>query len=227
MTEQTKLNTISCQGVSDNTFIISKSFTQFVSNLRSDIIEIHRRIIYMRKDLGDKMQFMPLPVLMLATYDQDGKANVMNAAWGGVYDYNQVYVSLSKHKTTDNLELKKAFTLSFATKKTEKISDYFGVVSGNKEDKIEKSGVHVTPSKYVDAPIIEEYPLTLECTVESFEDGILIGNVVNVSIDEDYLDENGKIDVDKMEIIAFDMVNNTYRVLGENVGKAFKDGFDL
>lgn len=137
----------------------------------------------MRKDLGDKMQFMPLPVLMLATYDQDGKANVMNAAWG--------------------------------------------VVSGNKEDKIEKSGVHVTPSKYVDAPIIEEYPLTLECTVESFEDGNLIGNVVNVSIDEDYLDENGKIDVDKMEIIAFDMVNNTYRVLGENVGKAFKDGFDL
>lgn len=82
MTEQTKLNTISCQGVSDNTFIISKSFTQFVSNLRSDIIEIHRRIIYMRKDLGDKMQFMPLPVLMLATYDQDGKANVMNAALG-------------------------------------------------------------------------------------------------------------------------------------------------
>lgn len=74
----------------------------------------------MRKDLGNKMQFMPLPVLMLATYDQDGKANVMNAAWGGVYDYNQVYVSLSKHKTTDNLELKKAFTLSFATKKTEK-----------------------------------------------------------------------------------------------------------
>ena len=101
------------------------------------------------------------------------------------------------------------------------------LVSGNKEDKIEKSGVHVTPSKYVDAPIIEEYPLTLECTVESFEDGNLIGNVVNVSIDEDYLDENGKIDADKMEIIAFDMVNNTYRVLGENVGKAFKDGFDL
>ena len=181
----------------------------------------------MRKDLGDKMQFMPLPVLMLATYDQDGKANVMNAAWGGVYDYNQVYVSLSKHKTTDNLELKKAFTLSFATKKTEKISDYFGVVSGNKEDKIEKSGVHVTPSKSHLIFCFLPHPLTLECNVESFEDGNLIGNVVDVSIDEDYLDENGKIDVDKMEIIAFDMINNTYRVLGENVGKAFKDGFDL
>lgn len=100
-------------------------------------------------------------------------------------------------------------------RKQKRFPDYFGVVSGNKEDKIEKSGVHVTPSKYVDAPIIEEYPLTLECNVESFEDGNLIGNVVNVSIDEDYLGENGKIDVDKMEIIAFDMINNTYRVLGE------------
>ena len=95
------------------------------------------------------------------------------------------------------------------------------------EDKFERTNMHATKSTRVDAPIIEEYPLTLECTVESFEDGNLIGNVENVSIDEDYLDENGKIDVDKMEIIAFDMVNNTYRVLGENVGKAFKDGFDL
>ena len=181
----------------------------------------------MRKDLGNKMNFLPLPVLMIGTYDKDGNANVMNAAWGGIHDYGKIYISLSKHKTTENLELKKAFTVGFATKKTEEISDYFGVVSGNEEDKIAKAGVHVTKSNFVDAPIIEEYPLTLECTVESFEDGNLIGNVVNVSIDEDYLDENGKIDADKMEIIAFDVVNNTYRVLGENVGKAFKDGFDL
>lgn len=181
----------------------------------------------MRKDLGSKMNFLPLPVLIIGTYDENGNANAMNAAWGGIQDYGRIYVSLSQHKTTDNLKLKKAFTVSFATKETEVISDYFGVVSGNKEDKIAKAGVHITKSNFVDAPIIEEYPLTLECTVESFEDGNLIGNVVNVSIDEDYLDENGKIDVDKMEIITFDMVNNTYRVLGENVGKAFKDGFDL
>lgn len=181
----------------------------------------------MRKDLGSKMNFLPLPVLIIGTYDENENANAMNAAWGGIQDYGRIYVSLSQHKTTDNLKLKKAFTVSFATKETEVISDYFGVVSGNKEDKIAKAGVHITKSNFVDAPIIEEYPLTLECTVESFEDGNLIGNVVNVSIDEDYLDENGKIDVDKMEIIAFDMINNTYRVLGENVGKAFKDGFDL
>ena len=181
----------------------------------------------MRKDLGNKMNFLPLPVLMIGTYDKDGKANVMNAAWGGIYDYGKIFISLSKHKTTENLELKKAFTVSFATKKTEQISDYFGVVSGNKEDKIAKTGVHVTKSNFVDAPIIEEYPLTLEWEMESFEDGILVGKVVNTSIDENYLDENGKIDVEKMQIIAFDMVSNTYRVLGDVVGNAFKDGLDM
>ena len=181
----------------------------------------------MRRDLGNKMNFLPLPVLMIGTYDKDGNANVMNAAWGGIHDYGKIYISLSKHKTTENLELKKAFTVGFATKKTEKISDYFGVVSGNKEDKIAKTGVHVTKSKFVDAPIIEEYPLTLECVVDSFEDGELIGKVVNCSVDEEYLDENCNIDVDKMEIITFDMTSNTYRVLGDVVGKAFKDGLSL
>ena len=181
----------------------------------------------MRKDLGNKMNFLPLPVLMIGTYDKEGKANVMNAAWGGIYDYGKIYISLSKHKTTENLELKRAFTIGFATKKTEEISDYFGIVSGNKEDKIAKAKVHVTKSKFVDAPIIEEYPLTLECTVDSFEDGILIGNIVNCSVDEEYLDEKGNIDVDKMEIITYDMINNTYRVLGGVVGNAFKDGLKL
>lgn len=181
----------------------------------------------MRRDLGNKMNFLPLPVLMIGTYDEDGKANVMNAAWGGIRDYGEIFISLSKHKTTDNLELKRAFTVSFATKETEKISDYFGVVSGNNEDKIAKAGIHVVKSNFVDAPIIEEYPLTLECTVESFENGELIGKVVNCSVDEKYLDEDGKIDVDKMKIITFDMVSNTYRVLGDVVGNAFKDGLEM
>lgn len=181
----------------------------------------------MRKDLGNKMYFLPLPVLMIGTYDNDGNANVMNAAWGGICDYGKIYISLSKHKTTDNLELKKAFTVAFATKRTEKISDYFGVTSGYREDKILKSGVHVIKSNYVDAPIIAEYPLTLECVVDSFEGGQLIGKIVNCSVDEEYLDENGNIDIDKMELITFDMVSNTYRVLGNVVGKAFKDGLNL
>ena len=143
----------------------------------------------MRKDLGKELQFMPLPVAIIGTYDKDKKANAMNAAWCGIMDYGQVYVSLSEHKTTENLRVSKAFTLAFATKKTEKISDYFGVVSGNKEDKIEKAGVHIIDSKYVNAPIVDEYPLTLECTIDSFEEGNLVGNIVNVSVDETYIKE--------------------------------------
>ena len=127
----------------------------------------------MRKDLGNKVNFLPLPVLMIGTYDENGKANVMNAAWGGMYDYGKIFISLSPHKTTDNLKIKKAFTVSFATKATEKISDYFGVVSGNEEDKIAKAGVHVTKSNFVDAPIIEEYPLTLEIGRASCRERVL------------------------------------------------------
>ena len=143
----------------------------------------------MRKKLDITEGIFPMPVLMVATYNDDGSVNVMNAAWGGIYDYNKIHIALSKHKTTANLELKKAFTVSFATKDTEEISDYFGIVSGNHEDKIKKTQVHVTKSNFVDAPIIEEYPLTLECKVDSFIDGTLIGTVVNTSVDEKYLDE--------------------------------------
>ena len=181
----------------------------------------------MRKDLGQKCNFLPLPVLIIGTYDEQGNPNAMNAAWGVKYDGNQVIIVLSHHKTTENLEKTGAFTVSFATKKTEEISDYFGIASGKSEDKIAKAGVHVTKSKFVNAPIIEEYPLTMECKVISYEDEVLIGEVVNASIDEEYLDENGHIDVDKMEIIAFDEICNTYRVLGGVVGKAFADGMKI
>jgi len=181
----------------------------------------------MRKNLGKKIEFVPLPVAVIGTYDEKGKANAMTAAWCGIIDYGKIYVSLSKHKTTDNLEINKAFTLSFATKNTEVISDYFGVVSGEKEDKIAKAGVHISKSEYVNAPIIEEYPLTLECSVESFRNGILVGNVENVTMDDDYLTNEGKIDIEKMGLIIFDMTNNTYREIGKVMGKAFKDGLNL
>jgi len=180
----------------------------------------------MRKNLGKKLAFAPLPVLIIATYNEDGSANAMNAAWGGVYDYNQVIISLSPHKTTQNLVKRGAFTISFATKKTEQISDYFGVVSGREEDKIKRAGVSISKSEFVDAPIINEYPLTLECKVSSFEDGTLIGEIINVSVDENYL-ENNIINTEKMEILCYDMQTNTYRVMGDAVGHAFKDGLAL
>lgn len=181
----------------------------------------------MRKNLGKKMMVTPQPVLMIGTYDENGVADVMNAAWGGQYDYSQIVISLSEHKTTDNLRLKKEFTVSFATKDTTKISDYFGVVSGREQDKIAKSGVHIRKADFVDAPIIEEYPLTVECKVVSFEDGILIGEVVNTSADERILNEDGKVDLTKLQPIVFDAFLNKYRAVGDIVGNAFKDGLEL
>ena len=149
----------------------------------------------------------------------------MNAAWGGIYDYEQIYISLSPHKTTENLKHTKAFSVAFATKKTAEIADYFGCVSGYQEDKISKTNVHITKSSFVNAPIIEEFPLCLECEVESFKDGNLIGNIKNVSIDENYLTKDGKIDIDKMELISYDTTDKTYRLVGKTVCKAFGDYF--
>lgn len=180
----------------------------------------------MRKNI--KKSFLtPLPVLMIGTYDEEGRANIMNAAWGGQYDFNQIYISLSEHKTTDNLRLKGEFTVSFATVDTVVASDYFGVVSGKEQDKVQKANFHVVKSEFVDAPLFEEYPLTLECKVVSFENGDLIGQVVNMSADESILDENGNVDLGKLKPIMFDAAQNKYRAIGEVVGNAFSDGFAL
>lgn len=184
----------------------------------------------MRKNFGKKTIITPLPVLILATYDEEGIPNAMNAAWGGQIDEHQIYVSLAKHKTTENLIAKKAFTVSFADKKHVKEADYFGIESGNNINKIEKANMHVVKSEYVDAPIIEEFPLTLECEVVELRDDnegyVLLGEVVNMSAEESILTD-GVVDLDKLEPIMYDSSMHTYRVVREVVGKAFKDGLDL
>ena len=182
----------------------------------------------MRKNFGVKTWIYPQPVLMLGAYDENGVPNIMNAAWGGMYDFDKVVVSLSSHKTTDNLEKTLAFTLSVATKKTMVESDYFGIVSGNKiSDKVAKAGFHHFKSEFVNAPLFEEYPLSIECEVESFsEDGILVGKIVNVSIDESILTD-GKPDPKKLEAISFDPANNNYLLVTEIVGHAFEAGKKL
>lgn len=186
----------------------------------------------MKKSLSKKIVILPLPVYIIATYDEHGVANAMNVAWGMQSDYFGITFILDKnHKTTSNIEKKGAFTVSLATRKTEIIADYFGIESGNKVDKIKKSGVTAVRSKNVDAPVIEEFPLTLECKVKSIteENGDIrvVGEIVNTLIEEEYLDEEGKVDVDKLEFITFDSVTNSYRLLGEKVGSAFKDGLKL
>ena len=166
----------------------------------------------------------PQPCVMIATWDKDHNPDVMMAAWAGQLDYNQIVISLSKHKTTDNLELTGAFTVSFADERTVAESDYFGLVSGNQvPDKVARAGFTVTPSPNVDAPIINEYPLTLECRVVSFEDGMLIGEVVNQSADESILTD-GKVDLTKLKPIVFDAAGMCYRAIGDSVGQAWGSG---
>ena len=180
-----------------------------------------------RKNFGPNHALVttPQPCVMIATWDENKTPDVMMAAWAGQYDYNQIVVSLSKHKTTDNLEKTGAFTVSFADERTVAESDYLGTVSANKvPDKVAKVGFTASPSPNVDAPIIDQYPLTLECKVVSFEDGILVGQVVNMSADQSILDEKGKIDLGKLKPIVFDAAANTYRGLGEVVGQAWGSG---
>jgi flavin reductase (DIM6/NTAB) family NADH-FMN oxidoreductase RutF len=167
----------------------------------------------------------PQPCVMIATWDKNHNPDVMMAAWAGQLDHDKIVISLSKHKTTDNLELTKAFTVSFADERTVAESDYFGIVSGNDvPDKVAKAGFTITPSPNVDAPIINQYPLTLECKVVSFEDGMLIGEVVNMSADESILDAQGNVDLTKLKPIVFDAAAMCYRALGDSVGKAWGAG---
>lgn len=175
-----------------------------------------------------KSVIVPEGVFIIGTYDENGVPNAMNAAWGIQSDYGGITLYLAKHKTTDNVKKTGAFTVAMATKDTVVISDYFGIETGNKVNKIEKAGVHVHKSEHVNAPIIEEYPLTLECEVESWDDktGILVGKIVSEQVDESILTD-GKVDLDKMQPIMFDIGTSTYRVIGPVVGRAFHDGAAL
>ena len=181
----------------------------------------------MRKNFGPKTWLYPMPVLIIGTYDQNGNPNAMNAAWGGIYDTNQVMVCLADdHKTTDNIKKTEAFTVSFATAETVAACDYVGIVSANDlPDKFARAGFHAVKSEFVNAPIIEELPMTVECRLLKFnEDGICIGEIVNVSADESVLDENGKIDAKLLDPIIYDSVTHAYWSFGEKVGRAFSDG---
>lgn len=184
----------------------------------------------MRKNFGTKSWFYPLPVLIVGTYDEDGTPDAMNAAWGGLYDADKVILCLSEgHKTTANIKAKGAFTVSFADAAHVTEADYVGMESANQvKDKLSKAGLHAVKSEYVDAPVIEEFPLTLECSLlKTTEDGNIIGQIINVSADERILDGDGKIDASLLDAISFDPVHNAYRRLGEKVGNAFSDGAKL
>lgn len=180
-----------------------------------------------RINFGAKPFIYPMPVLIVGTYDENGVPNAMNAAWGTITDMNEITISMSEHKTTENLRKTGAFTVSIGTEDTVVACDYVGVESASKvADKFEKAGFHATKSEFVNATLIDELPMALECKVKSYEDEILIGEIVNVNADESILTD-GQIDPKKLKPIAYDPVGHTYMGLGEKVGNAFSDGMKL
>jgi len=187
----------------------------------------------MRKDLGVKPAVYPMPVLMIATYDENGVVDVMNAAWGMICDMDKITLALTEtHKTVKNIKVNKAFTVSLADVKTIKEADYFGIASGNTvADKFERSGLTATPSSRVKAPIVEEFPITMECElaeiIETDNVYSIIGKIVNVSAHEEVLDEKGRVDVEKAGILMFDQFKAGYYVTGEKVGQAWQTGKPL
>ncbi len=181
----------------------------------------------MRKNFGAKSWLYPMPVLIIGTYNEDGSPNAMNAAWGGIYDTNQVAISLAdEHKTTENIKRNRAFTVSFATASTVAACDYVGIVSANEvPDKLTRCDIKTVKSEFVNAPVIENLMVCVECELEKFnEDGICIGNVVNVSADEKVLGEDGLIDIKLLDPLAYESAHHLYLRLGDVVGRAFDEG---
>ena len=174
-----------------------------------------------------------MPVPMIATYGDDSKVDVMNMTWGGICANNMVALNISEgHKTAKNLKERKAFTLSIADVDHLEAADFFGIASGNKmADKFEKSGLHAVKSDMVDAPVVEEFPITLECKVVEFQQSVagfrVLGEIVNVLADEAVLDPEGNVDPTKINAFAFDQFQNGYYKIGEKVGQAWSSGKKL
>ena len=184
----------------------------------------------MKINFGTQTFMYPMPVLIIASYGSDGTPDAMNAAWGGIHDTNQIGICLSpEHKTVKNILDRKAFSVSMADAAHVAACDYVGIVSGNKEPaKVKKAGFTVTKSEIVDAPVINELPMALECKLVSYDEnsGYMVADIVNVCADESVLTD-GKIDPSKLNPITYDPVNHTYIKLGEVVGHAFQDGKSL
>ena len=187
----------------------------------------------MKKELGVHPWLYPMPTYMIGTYNEDDTVDVMMMAWGGICAEDMVALNLEEdHKTVANLKARKAFTLAVPGTDTIRESDFFGIASANKmSDKFARSGLHADKSSRVDAPVIAEYPLTLECEVVEMQEqpyGLrVLGRIVNVLADEKVLDEKGKVDAAKLNAFAFDQMRNGYYAMGEKAGQAWNAGAGL
>ena len=182
----------------------------------------------MRKSFGAKSALYPMPVLILAAWGDDGVANAMNAAWGGISEECEISICVSaEHKTTENILKRGAFTVSMATADYVAECDYVGIVSGNDvPDKLERCGLHAEAAESVDAPIIKELPMALECKLKSYdaESCRMVAEIVNISVDDSVVGADGGVDISLLRPITYDGLGHGYYVLGERVGQAFSDG---
>ena len=185
------------------------------------------------KSFGQKPWMLPQPVLIIGTYNSDGTPNAMNAAWGGQWDAKEMMISMGKHATTENLARCAEFTVAFATKDTMVASDFVGIVSAkNDPEKMQKTGWTAIKAENVNAPVLPDFPMTLECRIlrkidESEEGYYIVAEIVNILVDEAYLGEDGKPDVEKMQFITYEPIHHGYMELGKRVGNAFSDGKKL
>lgn len=184
----------------------------------------------MKKNLGVVQAVYPMPVLMVAAYDETGKVNVMNAAWGMICNEDRIALFIDEdHKTTRNILKTKAFTVSIADKAHIDVADFFGIATGNTmADKFERTGYHAVKSEFVNAPIIEEFPVVMECELAEVSKTAsfyaIVGRIVNTAAEESVLSENGKVDPSKLQALIFDQFQHGYYVTGEQVGKAWNAG---
>lgn len=187
----------------------------------------------MKKELGVHPYLFPMPVLMIATYGEGDEVDVMNMAWGGICAENMVSLNIDEnHKTSKNIKKRGAFTLSIADIPHMEAADFFGIATGNNmPDKFERSGLTAVKSKKVDAPVVQEFPLTLECKVVEDKMEVyghhVIGEIVGVLADESVLDETGKVYAAKLNAFVFDQFRNGYYAIGEKVGQAWHTGTPL
>ena len=185
------------------------------------------------KSFGQKAWVLPQPVLIIGTYNSDGTPNAMNAAWGGQWDSKEIMISMGAHATTENLSRCEEFTVAFATKETMVASDFVGIVSANNDpEKMQKTGWTATKAEHVDAPVFSDFPMTMECRIlrkidESEEGYYIVAEIVNILVGEDYIGEDGKPDVEKMQLITYEPIRHGYVELGKRVGNAFSDGKKL
>ena len=187
----------------------------------------------MKKDLGVKPYTFPMPVLMIATYGDDGVVDVMNMAWGGVCAMNMVALNIDEdHKTSENIKKRGAFTLSIADIPHMEAADFFGIATGNKmADKFERTGYHAVKSDVVNAPVIDEFPYVMECelaeVINTENMYAIVGKIVDTKAEESILDEKDKVEAEKLQALIFDQFKHGYYVSGDQVGKAWNAGKDL